>query len=133
MEITFEGNKKVIADYKGYKIVTDQPVRAGGDGSAPAPFDLFLASLGTCAGIYVKSFCDQRGISTEGIKLIQETKHNPELMLITDITITIYLPNDFPAKYKDAVISAANLCAVKKHLHNPPNMEVKAVIGEILV
>lgn len=127
MEIYFEGSKKVIADYRGFKIVTDQPVRAGGDGSAPAPFDLFLASLGTCAGIYVKSFCDQRGIPTEGIRLTQETKHNPETMLISDLTITIHLPSDFPQKYKLPVINAANLCAVKRHLHNPPNMVVDAV------
>ncbi len=129
MKITFEGNKKVIADYRGYRIVTDQPVRAGGDGSAPAPFDLFLASLGTCAGIYVKSFCDQRGIPTDGISLSQETKVNPETHLISDLTITIHLPASFPEKYKDAVINTANLCAVKRHLHNPPNMVVEAVIG----
>ncbi|HCT72209.1 MAG TPA: osmotically inducible protein C, partial [Bacteroidales bacterium] len=48
MKITFEGKKKVIAEFNGYRIVTDQPERAGGEGSAPAPFDLFLASLGTC-------------------------------------------------------------------------------------
>ncbi|HLO90171.1 MAG: OsmC family protein [Chloroflexota bacterium] len=129
MDIYFEGKKKVIAEYRGHKIITDQPVKAGGEGSAPAPFDLFLASLGTCAGIYVKSFCDQRDISTEGIRLTQETVHNPETMLISDLTITIHLPADFPAKYKDAVINAANLCAVKRHLHNPPNMVVKAILG----
>lgn len=129
MDITFEGNKKIVAHYKGFEIVTDQPVRAGGDGSAPAPFDLFLASLGTCAGIYVKSFCDQRGIPTEGIRLTQETVHNPETMLISDLTITIYLPAGFPERYKDAVIKTANLCAVKRHLHNPPSMVVNAVIG----
>jgi putative redox protein len=130
MDITFEGNKKVVADYKGFRIVTDQPVRAGGDGTAPAPFDLFLASMGTCAGIYVKSFCDQRGIPTEGIRLTQETIHNRETQLISDLTITIYLPESFPAKYTDAVVNAANLCAVKRHLHNPPNMVVKAVIEQ---
>lgn len=129
MKITFEGNKKVIADYKGYRIVTDQPVRAGGDSSAPAPFDLFLASLGTCAGIYVKGFCDQRDIPTEGISLTQETIVNPETHLVSDLTITIHLPATFPEKYKDAVINAANLCAVKRHLHNPPAMVVKAIIG----
>lgn len=132
MDIYFEGNKKVIAEYRGYKIVTDQPVRSGGDGSAPAPFDLFLASLGTCAGIYVKSFCDQRSIPTEGIRLTQETVHNPETMLISDLTITIHLPANFPQKYKDAVINSANLCAVKRHLHNPPNMVVNAVFEQQL-
>ncbi len=128
MDIYFEGNKKVIADYKGFKIITDQPVRAGGDGSAPAPFDLFLASLGTCAGIYVKGFCDQRGISTEGIHLTQEMKVDPDTHMIGDLKITIHLPATFPEKYKDAVINAANLCAVKRHIHNPPVMIVDAVV-----
>lgn len=128
MKITFEGKKKVIADFNGYTIVTDQPVRGGGDGSAPAPFDLFLVSLGTCAGIYVKSFCDQRGISTEGISLEQEMEYDHENRRIGTIRIRILLPPSFPEKYKDAVINAANLCAVKKHLHNPPVMQVEAVM-----
>lgn len=127
MKITFEGKKKIIADFNGHRIVTDQPVRGGGDGSAPAPFDLFLASIGTCAGIYVKSFCDQRGISTEGISLEQEMKFNPQTHLISDLEIRILLPADFPEKYKEAVVNSANLCAVKRHLHNPPNMLVIAV------
>ncbi|KAF0200413.1 MAG: OsmC family [Bacteroidetes bacterium] len=127
MKITFEGKKKIIADFNGHRIVTDQPVRAGGDGSAPAPFDLFLASIGTCAGIYVKSFCDQRGISTEGISLEQEMKFNSETHLISELEIRIILPESFPDKYKDAVVNSANLCAVKRHLHNPPAMSVVTV------
>lgn len=124
MKITFEGKKKVIAEFNGHRIVTDQPERAGGEGSAPAPFDLFLASLGTCAGIYVKSFCEQRGISTDGISLEQEMKYNAETRMIGSVEIRIILPETFPEKYHDAVINAANLCAVKKHLHNPPVMKV---------
>lgn len=129
MKITFEGNKKVIAEHNGHRIVTDQPVKSGGDNSAPAPFDLFLASIGTCAGIYVKSFCDQRGISTEGITLEQEVIFNPETKMISDLEIKIFLPDSFPEKYRDAVVNSANKCAVKRHLHNPPAMKVVAVIG----
>ncbi|NTW24155.1 MAG: osmotically inducible protein OsmC [Lentimicrobium sp.] len=129
MKISFEGAKKIIAEYNGQRIVTDQPVRAGGEGSAPAPFDLFLASIGTCAGIYVKSFCDQRDIPTEGISLEQDMKFDSTTHLITNIDIRIILPASFPEKYKDAVINAANLCAVKRHLHNPPAMTVVAEIG----
>ena len=129
MKITFEGAKKVIAEHNGYRIVTDQPVRSGGEGAAPAPFDLFLASIGTCAGIYVKSFCDQRGIPTEGISLEQDMKFDQATHLITNIDIRIILPASFPEKYRDAVINSANLCAVKRHLHNPPAMTVVAEIG----
>jgi len=124
MEIFFEGKKKVNAKYNGYVIETDQPVQAGGEGSAPAPFDLFLASIGTCAGIYVKSFCDQRGIPTDNIRIYQSLSFNPVKNLISDVNLEISLPDDFPEKYKDAVINVANLCAVKKHFIEPPEINV---------
>ncbi|MCK5331318.1 MAG: osmotically inducible protein OsmC, partial [Candidatus Marinimicrobia bacterium] len=60
MKITFPGGKKINAEYNGQIIKTDQAVASGGNGSAPEPFDLFLASIGTCAGIYVLGFCQQR-------------------------------------------------------------------------
>jgi len=68
MEITFDGGKVITAHLNGHIIKTDQSVKSGGQNSAPAPYDLFLASIGTCAGIYVKSFCDQREIPSENIK-----------------------------------------------------------------
>ena len=129
MEVFFEGNKKISADLNGTIIRTDQPVQAGGDGTAPAPFDLFLASIGTCAGIYVKGFCDQRGIPTDNIRITQNMHYNRDTRLFGRIDLEIKLPADFPEKYKDAVVNAANLCAVKKHLNNPPEMEVTATLG----
>lgn len=128
LEIFFEGKKKVNAKYNGNIIKTDQPMEAGGDGSAPSPFDLFLASIGTCAGIYVKGFCDQRDIPTDEIKIIQSMEFNQETRLIGKINLEIILPSDFPEKYKDTVINVANLCAVKKHLMNPPAIEVTTKI-----
>lgn len=123
MKITFEGKAKVNAEYKGITIRTDQPAPSG-DGSAPAPFDLFLASLGTCAGIYVKSFCDQRGIATDDIYITQSISgYDTDKKLISGIKIDIHLPASFPEKYKDAIINAASLCAVKRHLHDPPQIE----------
>lgn len=124
MEIYFDGNKKINARFNGQDIKTDQPLQGGGDGSAPAPFDLFLASIGTCAGIYVKGFCDQRGISSENIKIIQKMNFNPMTRLIDKIDLEIQVPEDFPEKYKDAVINAANLCAVKRHMQQPPEFDV---------
>lgn len=129
MEITLHGKKEVTASYNGYTIKTDQPLESGGDASAPAPFDLFLASIGTCAGIYVKGFCDQRDIPTENIRIVQSMEFNRETRLISKIELEIKLPADFPEKYKDAVINVANLCAVKKHLRNPPEIEVAATLG----
>ncbi len=125
MEIYFDEKKKINANYNGIVIKTDQPVEAGGDGSAPAPFDLFLASIGTCAGIYVKSFCDRRGIPAEDIRIYQGLKYDVQKQLISEINLDIKLPGDFPEKYRDAVINVANLCAVKKHLLDPPRINVQ--------
>ncbi len=124
MEIFFEENKKVNAKFNGNIIKTDQPAQGGGDGTAPAPFDLFLASIGTCAGIYVKGFCDQRGIDSSNIKIIQKMNFNPMTRLIDKMDLEIQLPADFPEKYKEAVINSANLCAVKRHMQEPPKFDV---------
>lgn len=124
MEITFDGGKVITAHINGHQIRTDQPVMGGGTDSAPSPFELFLASIGTCAGIYVKSFCDQRGVSSENIKIVQTVEYDRSTGLPTDIKIDIQLPVDFPEKYKDAVINVAELCKVKKTIANPPKFEV---------
>ena len=113
MEVTFDGGKVITAHLNGHTIRTDQPVKGGGGNSAPAPFELFLASIGTCAGIYVKSFCDQREIPSANIKIIQSVEFDSQTKLPANIKLDIQLPIDFPAKYKAAVVNAAELCAVK--------------------
>ncbi len=128
MKITFPGNKKVDAHYKGFTFQTDQPVQGGGDGTAPAPFDLFLASLGTCAGIYVLGFCQQRGIPTDGIELVQRIQYDPVKQMIGKISIDIQVPEEFPEKYHDALVKTASLCAVKKHIQDPPEFEIQTKV-----
>ncbi|MDD8015617.1 MAG: OsmC family protein [Acidobacteriota bacterium] len=117
---------KVDAEYKGFLLRTDQPVRDGGEGSAPAPFDLFLASLGTCAGYYVLAFCRSRSIPADGITLRMTTARDPRSRLIDKISIVIQLSPDFPEKYRTAVVRAAESCTVKAHLLHPPEIEVRA-------
>ena len=126
MEVTFDGGKVITAHLNGHIIKTDQPVNSGGQNSAPSPFELFLAAIGTCAGIYVKSFCDQRNIPSANIKLIQTADFDKRTGLPVNIKIDIQLPEDFPDKYKDAVINVAELCKVKKTIANPPIFEVVA-------
>ena len=126
MEITFDGGKVVTAHVHGHIIKTDQPPDNGGTGSAPAPFDLYLASIGTCAGIYVKSFCDNRNIPAEGIKIIQTHEWNKETGLPTAIRLDIKLPEGFPEKYKASLIHVAELCKVKKSIVSPPEFEIIA-------
>ena len=124
MEITFDGGKVVTAHSHGHKIMTDQPVDNGGGNTAPAPYDLFLASIGTCAGIYIKSFCDNRNIPADGIKIIQSYEWNQETGLPVNIKLDIKLPSDFPEKYKASLIHVADLCKVKKTLADPPKFEI---------
>lgn len=124
MEITFDGGKIVTAHFKGHSIKTDQPESSGGKNSAPSPFELYLASIGTCAGIYVKSFCDNRNIPAENIKIIQTMDYNKETGLPVKISLDIKLPPDFPEKYRASVISVAELCKVKKSIKNPPLFEI---------
>jgi len=125
MEIVFGGGKKVHALYKGFTLKTDQPPDAGGGGTAPSPFDLFLASMGTCAGFYVLSFCQERGIATENIKVIQKIERDPQRKMVRKLDIEIQLPEGFPEKYRGAVVKAAELCTVKKHLDDPPVITVR--------
>ena len=125
MKIYYPGNKKVFADINGFTVKTDQAKQSGGDGEYPEPFTLFLASLGTCAGIYVKVFCDQRKISTENISLSQEQHFNPAKRIIDKIELVINIPGDFPEKYEAAMIKTASLCAVKKHLRDDIELSIK--------
>jgi ribosomal protein S12 methylthiotransferase accessory factor len=124
MKVYFPGGKRVFADYGPHTIETDQPARGGGDDSAPAPFDLFLASIGTCAGIYALGFMQQRGIDPAGSTITMSPQFDPTVGLISKIDIDLKLPEGFPEKYKAAVINAMNLCAVKKHLHQPPEFAI---------
>ncbi len=124
MEIVYTGGKKVNALFKGFTIKTDQSKENGGDGTAPEPLDMFFASIGTCAGINVIVFCQKRNISTENIKLFIRLVKNPEAKIIEKITIEIQLPPKFPEKYREAVIRSVDLCAVKKHIYNPPEFEI---------
>jgi len=130
MEITFDGGKVITAHLNSHIIKTDQPVKNGGGDTAPAPFELFLASIGTCAGIYVKSFCDQREIPSENIRIIQTVEFDNQTRLPGTIKLDIQLPADFPEKYKAAVINAAELCLVKKTINNPPKFEVVTSINK---
>ena len=124
MKISFSGGKKVDAEYKGLTIKTDQPKHEGGDGSAPEPFSLFIASIGTCTGFYVLSFCQKRNIPTDNISLLLKLEKNKETHMIRKITIEIQVPEDFPENYKKAIIKTASLCSVKKHLDNPPEIDI---------
>lgn len=133
MTITFPGGKRVNADFNGLTVATDQPVEAGGEGTAPTPFEYFLASIGTCAGIYVLGFCQQRGIPTEKISLSQrmefETLADGKRRVKT-VDIDIVIPPEFPEKYRNALVKSAELCTVKKAIAAPPEFRLMTKVVE---
>jgi ribosomal protein S12 methylthiotransferase accessory factor len=124
IEVTFPGGKRVDARVGRYIVHTDQPVDAGGDATAVAPFDLFLASLATCAGLYVLGFCQARGLSTDGLAIQQRAEVDPATKLPSRIRLELRLPPSFPEKYRAAVIRAAEGCKVKKTIAAQPFVEV---------
>jgi len=126
MKISFPGGKRVQAEYRGLIIQTDQSEASGGDGSAPSPFDLFLASIGTCSGYYVMAFCQQRDIPTDEIELTLDMIQNKERHLIEQINISVSLPESFPDRYVNACVKAAEQCTVKRHLQVPPKIVLTA-------
>ncbi len=126
MEIRFPGGKQVEAVLRHHVVRTDQPVAAGGEDSAPSPFDLFLASLGTCSGYYVLAFCQKRGIPFDEITLQLDTLRDRKEHKLTRIEIRVILPDTFPEEYVAACIRSASQCAVKKHLQEAPDVEITA-------
>ena len=130
MKIDLAGNKQVNATYKGFTIKTDQPVSEGGDGTAPEPFDLFLAAMGTCAGVYIAYFCESRNIPTKDIRLTLGFQRDEKSHLMEKINIDIHLPTDFPEKYRKAVVRAAEMCTVKRTLDKPPAVRVGTVVDQ---
>ena len=126
MTVSFPGGKRVTAHCDGFDIATDQGTDSGGEGTAPEPYDLFLASLATCAGYYVLKFCEGRAISVDGISIRQSWQRDDRKKLV-GVTISIRVPPGFPAKYHKALVRVANTCAVKKTLSDPPEIVTEVV------
>jgi putative redox protein len=129
MIVTFPGRKKVETRIGEHVIRTDQPASGGGEDSAPAPFDLFLAAIGTCAGIYVVGFCQKRELPTEGIRIVQRNHLDPETRVLVRVELDIEVPPSFPEKYRDALVRVADQCAVKKAIQAQPQFEVRTVVA----
>ena len=120
MIIDFPGGSRVDAHFGSFTVATDQPPAA----TAPSPFEIFLSSIGTCAGIYVLGFCKQRDLPTEGIRIVERINHSPSTGMVETIGLEIQVPPEFPEKYRDSLIHSVGLCAVKKHLEKPPRFDI---------
>jgi len=124
IKIGFPGNQKVTAIFQDFTVETDQPIESGGNGSAPDPFSLFLSSIGTCTGIYILRFCQERNLPTDNLSLTLTTQYNDKIKLIETIDIKIKIGQSFPEKYKKTLINVAKLCNVKRHLEQPPSLHI---------
>lgn len=122
--VTFPGGKRVDAHYDGRSVRTDQPVKEGGDGTAPEPFDLFFVSIATCVGIYVLQFCAVRQLNTEGLGVSLQSAQDPDQKRYGKVAVHIVLPDDFPERYRKPILRTADLCAVKKHILTPPEFDI---------
>lgn len=125
IEVRFTGGKRIEAQVGEFTIQTDQPLKYGGEASAPAPFDLFLGSLATCAGIFAWNFCESRQLPTEGLALQMECIDDEKKKMIVQIKFHLTLPDGFPEQYRSSIIRAIDLCAVKRHLQSPPEFTVE--------
>jgi ribosomal protein S12 methylthiotransferase accessory factor len=131
IEVAFPGAKRVDAHIGNFVVRTDQPTELGGDGSAVAPYDLFLASLATCAGIYVLGFCQARGLSTNGLALRQRHELDPDTKLVRRVLLELELPMGFPERYRTAIVRAAEGCKVKRTMAAAPSVEVVVTNGAV--
>lgn len=115
MKITFVGNKKVNVEVKGFNILTDQKKENGGDASAPTPIDLFLASLGSCSGVFVLNFLKMHYLP-ETVYLTLNPVWNINEYVIEKIELVIHLPAGFPAGFDNALVEVAKRCLVARHV-----------------
>jgi putative redox protein len=129
IDVSFPGGKRVTARFLDHEVRSDQPIKAGGDGTAPSPFELFFAALATCAGYYVLEFCNSREIPLVGVRLSQVFDRDVATRRVTAVHLNIVVPPDFPERYHKAVVQAANSCTVKKLVENPPVMDVQVQVG----
>ena len=125
--VNLGAGRSVEAVVGDHTVKTDQPVKDGGGGTAPSPSDLFLASIAACAGYYVLDFCLERKIPTDGIGVVMRTHKNETTKMMDRVELEIKLPPEFPEKYERAVVRAADLCWVKKHIQKAPEFETFVV------
>ncbi len=128
MEVLLGEKKKVDVKFDKFEVKSDQPKRGGGDETSPAPFDYFLASVALCAGFYIQAFCQTREIPYDDITITQDfirDIHQDDTKF--KFNINVKLPENFPEKYRNAVIQAAKSCAVKKVIDSGPDFEVNLI------
>jgi len=127
--VTLPGGRRVDAQVGAHLVHTDQPQSNGGEDVAPTPFQLFLAAIGTCAGIFVQGFCASRKISPEGIRIVERPEIDPETGVLRSVELRIEVPASFPEKYREALVRVADQCSVKRAIQAQPTFRVETVVA----
>lgn len=127
MIATPAGEKKVDVRAGDHTVRTDLLEGSGGENSAPEPLDMMFVALASCTTNYVLEFCSSRDIDTDGLKVRLQADRSEETGLFDNVSIKLDLPDNFPEKYRKAVIKAAEKCTVKKHLQAA--LDVNTTLG----
>jgi ribosomal protein S12 methylthiotransferase accessory factor len=125
--VTLPGGRRVDAVVGRHVVRTDQPVDNGGEDAAPSPYELFLAAIGTCAGIFVQGFCAKRGLPTAGIRIRERPHRDPETGTLARVELDLELPADFPEKYRDALVRVVDQCSLKRAIQAQPEFVTRVV------
>lgn len=127
IKVNFLDNLRLEAKFDDFTVVADQPIRYKGDGSAPGPFDYFLASSALCAAYFVKLYCDTRNIPTDNIRLSQSNIVDPENRYNQIFKIQVELPADISAKDRQGILRSIDRCTVKKVVQAGPEFVIEEV------
>ena len=114
IKVNFLDKLRLEAKFDDFTVIADQPIRYKGDGSAPGPFDYFLASSALCAAYFVKLYCETRNISTENIRLSQNNIVDPENRYKQIFKIQVELPADISAVDRQGILRSIERCTVKR-------------------
>lgn len=127
IKVNFLDNLRLEAKFDDFSVISDQPIRYKGDGSAPSPFDYFLASSALCAAYFIKVYCKTRDISTENIRLSQNNIVDPDDRYNQIFQIQVELPDDISAKDKEGILRSIDRCTVKKVVQTGPEFKIETV------
>lgn len=127
IDVKYLENLRVEARFDDYKVISDQPIRYKGDGTAPGPYDYFLASSAMCAAYFVKVYCNARNIPTDEITIKQNNIVSPENRYKQDIHIQISLPDSISEKDKKGILASIDRCTVKRVIQNSPEFKIEAI------
>lgn len=127
IKVNFLENLRLEAKFDDFTVITDQPIRYKGDGSAPSPFDYFLASSALCAGYFVRVYCLARNLPTDHIRLSQNNIVDPENRYQQIFKIQVELPESFSAKDREGILRSIERCTVKKVVQAGPEFQIETV------